>query len=70
MEDEGFVDDEFIEETARDYVGRYAGNAPVLLREHAAIAEASGDYLLTQTWQRIIEAAEDMLGPGSYRRQR
>lgn len=64
MEDEGFVDDEFIEETARDYVGRYGGNAPVLLRERAAIAEASGDYLLTQTWQRIIEAAEDMLGAG------
>ena len=64
MEDEGFVDDGFIEETARDYVGRYGESAPALLRERTAIAEASGDYLLIQTWQRIVEAAEQMLGAG------
>ena len=66
MEDEGFVDDEFIEETARDFVGRYGFDALPALRDHAAIAEASGDYLLTQTWRRIVEAAGEMLGPDGF----
>ena len=64
MEDEGFVDDEFLEETAREFVGRYGAHAPSLLRERAAIAAASGDYLLTQTWQRVLEAATEMLEAG------
>jgi len=61
MEDEGFVDDEFIEETAREFVGRYGVNALAVLRERAGIAEAAGDYLLVQTWRQIVEAAQRML---------
>jgi hypothetical protein len=61
MEDDGFVDDDFIAETARDFVGRYGASAIGQLRAHAQIAEAAGDYLLAQTWQQIIEAAEQMV---------
>lgn len=62
MEDEGFVDDEFIEETAREWAGRHGANCIPLLREQLAIAEATGDYLLIQTWRGILEAAAAMLG--------
>jgi hypothetical protein len=41
MEDEGFVDDDFIEETAREYVGRYGFDAILILRERAEIADVS-----------------------------
>jgi hypothetical protein len=61
MEDEGFVDDDFIDDTAREFVGRYGFASLAVLREHAAIAEAAGDYLLAQTWREIIEIAEQML---------
>ena len=62
MEDEGFVDDEFIEEVAREYVGRYGAGGVTMLRERAQIAEAAGDYLLAQSWREMAEAAEAMLG--------
>ena len=61
MEDEGFVDDEFIEDTAREFVGRYGFASLRLLRERAAIAERAGDYLLAQTWREIVDAAERLL---------
>lgn len=61
MEDEGFVDDDFIEDTAREFVGRYGFASLALLRERAAIAEAAGDYLLAQTWREIVEVAEQLL---------
>jgi hypothetical protein len=61
MEDEGFVDDDFIEDTARAFVGRYGAASLAVLRERAAIAEAAGDYLPAQTWREIVEAAERML---------
>lgn len=64
MEDEGFVDDEFIDETARAYVARHGTNCVALLRERARIAEAAGDYLLAQTWREIVAAAEEMLAAG------
>jgi hypothetical protein len=64
MEDEGFVDDELIEETARDFVAMHGANAVALLRERARIAEASGNYVLAQTWQEILRAAERLLGSG------
>jgi len=64
MEDEGFVDDEFIDNTARDYVGRFGVDAIRVLRKHAEIAAAAGDYLLVQTWREIVEAAEQMIGSG------
>jgi hypothetical protein len=62
MEDEGFVDDDFIEDTAREYVGRYGFNSIPMLRERAQIAEAAGDFLIAQTWRAIAEAAEHMMG--------
>ncbi len=62
MEDDGFVDDEFIEETARDLVARHGWNAVMILHEQVEIAEVSGDYLLAQTWRGIVEAAERLLG--------
>jgi hypothetical protein len=61
MEDEGFVDDDFIDQTARAFVGRHGAASLAMLRERAAIAEAAGDYLLAQTWREIVEAAERML---------
>lgn len=62
MEDEGFVDDEFIAETARDFVARYGGTSVALLHERAELAEATGDYLLAQTWRVIVAAAQRLLG--------
>jgi hypothetical protein len=61
MEDEGFVDDGFIAETAWEYVGRYGGAALSLLCELAAAAERAGDALAAQTWRAIAEAAERIL---------
>ena len=46
MEDEGFVDDEFIDDMAREYLGRYGARGVVMLRERARIAEAAGDFIL------------------------
>ena len=64
MEDEGFVDDDFIEETAREFVIRYGAGSVVTLRERAEIAAKAGDYLLAETWGRIVETAEAVLESG------
>ena len=64
MEDEGFVDDEFIAATARQYVALHGFNCLPVLRERARIAEAAGDYLLAETWRQIVDAADEMLGAG------
>jgi hypothetical protein len=64
MEDEGFVDDDFIEETARDYVAMHGGDSIRLLRERVAIAEAAGDYLVAQTWREIAAAVERLMRAG------
>ncbi|MGE5147227.1 MAG: hypothetical protein ACM3N5_10795 [Candidatus Eiseniibacteriota bacterium] len=64
MEDEGFVDDDFIEETARRYVALHGAGCLKLLRERARIAEAAGDFLVAQAWHEIVMAAEEMLGAG------
>jgi hypothetical protein len=60
VEDEGFVDDEFIEEVAREYVARYGPSGVAMLQERARIAEATGDYLLAQSWRQIAEAADQL----------
>jgi hypothetical protein len=59
MEDEGFVDDDFIEETARECRPLWAQQH--IHRERAGIAEVAGDYLIVQTWRAIAEAAERMM---------
>ncbi|HVH77112.1 MAG TPA: hypothetical protein VM755_19510 [Stellaceae bacterium] len=65
MEDEGFVDDGFIEETAWEYFGRYGDRGASMLRELAASAERAGDAIAAQTWRAIAEAAERIAGSGS-----
>jgi hypothetical protein len=42
MEDEGFVDDGFIEETAWEYVGLHGKRSASVLRQLADIAERAG----------------------------
>ena len=61
MEDEGFVDDDFISDTAREFFGRYGLSAIPMLRQRIEIAEAAGDYLLTQTWRAVLDATERLL---------
>ena len=58
MEDEGFVDDGFIEETAWEYVGRHGKDCVAILRLLAAAAEQAGDVVGAQTWRAVAEAAE------------
>jgi hypothetical protein len=61
MEDEGFVDDEFIEDGARECVALHGENAVGLLRERARIAEAAGNSLMAQAWHDMADAAERIL---------
>ena len=62
MEDEGFVDDEFIEETAWDYYARHGGECVAILRRQAEAAAAAGDEVSAQTWRAVLEAAEGIAG--------
>lgn len=62
MEDEGFVDDGFIDETAWEYAGLYGGAGVSRLRELAGAAERAGETITAQTWRAIAEAAERVLG--------
>jgi hypothetical protein len=62
VEDEGFVDDDFIADGAREYAGRYGMNAVPMLHERARIASAAGSFLLAQAWQEMAEQAEALLG--------
>jgi hypothetical protein len=62
MEDEGFVDDDFIEETAWEYFSLHGGACVAMLRKLAAAAEKSGELVSAQTWRAIAEAAERILG--------
>ena len=61
MEDEGFVDDGFIEETAWEYVGLHGKQCVPILRRLAAAAEQAGDVVGAQTWRAVAEAAERIL---------
>jgi hypothetical protein len=61
MEDEGFVDDGFIEETAWEYVGLHGQECVPMLRRLAEAAERAGDVVGAQTWRAIAEAAERIL---------
>ena len=58
MEDEGFVDDGFIEETAWEYIGLHGKRGASVLRQLADIAERAGDVVSAQTWRAVAEAAE------------
>jgi hypothetical protein len=62
MEDEGFVDDSFIEETAWEYVALHGSASLSIVRQLAEIADRSGDDISAHTWRAIAEAAERILG--------
>ena len=64
MEDEGFVDDSFIEETAWEYVGLHGSACLSVLRRLTEIAERAGDEVAAQTWRAIADAAERILALG------
>jgi hypothetical protein len=61
MEDEGYVDDSFIEETAWEYVSLHGKECVILLRRLAQAAERAGDVVGAQTWRAIAEAAERLI---------
>jgi hypothetical protein len=61
MEDEGFVDDDFIEEMAWEYVGLHGGAGLTLLKQRAQAAAAAGDSLAAETWRAIVEVAERIM---------
>jgi hypothetical protein len=64
MEDEGFVDDSFIEETAWEYVGLHGSASVAVLRQLAEAGARAGDELSAQTWRVIADAAERILALG------
>lgn len=61
MEDEGFVDDSFIEATAWEHVDLHGDQCVLLLQRLADAAERAGDALSAQTWRAVAEAAERIL---------
>jgi len=61
MEDEGFVDDGFIEETAWEYASLHGKACVPMLRRLALAAEQAGDTVQAQTWRAIAEAAAHIL---------
>ncbi|MBV9015686.1 MAG: hypothetical protein JO058_08500 [Alphaproteobacteria bacterium] len=61
MEDEGFVDDSFIEEMAWEYASLQGKDCVPMLRQLAAAAEQAGDTVAAQTWRAITEAAARIL---------
>jgi len=61
MEDEGFVDDSFIQESAWDYVGLHGSACLPVLRQLVGVAEQAGDEVAAQTWRAIAEAAARIL---------
>jgi hypothetical protein len=64
MEDEGFVDDSFIEETAWEYVALHGYGCMSVLARFAEVAARAGDEISAQTWHAIAEAADRILTTG------
>ncbi len=62
MEDDGFFDDSFIDDMAREFVAKHGLHSVPLLRERAEIAAAAGDHLSAQAWQDIAAAAAQLTG--------
>jgi hypothetical protein len=61
MEDEGFVDDDFIAETAWEYIGQHGEASVAMLRSLAETTSRAGDEVSSQTWRAIAEAAARIL---------
>ena len=63
MEDEGFVDDDFIADMARAFAARHGDASIAMLLERGRLAEAAGDALAAQAWRDMAELAEHLLAP-------
>jgi hypothetical protein len=63
MEDEGFIDDSFIDDLAREFVLLHGEGAIMMLLERARIASEAGDQLAAQAWQDMAEAAARLMEP-------
>ena len=61
MEDEGFFDDDLIEDTAREFVARYGDASITMLRDRDRLAVAAGDALAAQAWRDMADAAGRLL---------
>ena len=61
MEDEGDVDDDFIADTAWEYVPIHGAASLPLLRKLADSAAAVGDPVTAETWRAIAEIARHIL---------
>ena len=46
-----------LEQTAREMVDLYGGDAPKMLRQRAEIADEYGDHLSARTWREIAAVA-------------
>ncbi|MBV9825798.1 MAG: hypothetical protein JO001_08995 [Alphaproteobacteria bacterium] len=64
MEDEGYVDDDFIAESAWEYVAVHGAASLPLLRKLADSAAAAGDVVTAETWRAIAETASHILPKG------
>jgi len=64
MEDEGFVDDGFIEATAWEFFGRHGDQCVSMLQRLAEAADRAGDLTAAQTWRAIAEAAGRIVSRG------
>jgi hypothetical protein len=61
VEDEGFFDDDFIDETAREFMARFGDASVAMLQERGRVADAAGDFLAAQAWRDMAEVAERLL---------
>ena len=62
MEDEGFVDDDFIEEMAWEHVAQHGRASIAVLRKQIEITEIVGDRLSAQMWRAVAERVEAIVG--------
>ena len=62
MEDEGFVDDDYIEELAWEYLVQHGPASLALLRKQVETMETAGDRLSAQTWRAIAERVAMIMG--------
>ena len=62
MEDEGFVDDDFIEEMAWEYVAQHGRASIAVLRKQIETTETVGDRLSAQMWRAVAERVEAIVG--------
>jgi hypothetical protein len=57
-----------VERVAREFLDRHGSDAPLILREHAEIADGLGDRLSAEAWRDIADAVERLIGMKAARR--